>query len=76
MIAIFIILCATEYYRMSKSTTNTTFKRPLLNNYPPHLAIQRRQYGVENEAPQRIISASYESLLTDIVTYEFIRGYN
>ena len=61
---------------MSKERVNTTFKTPLLNDCTNHLALQLEQCSVKNEPQQKNVNLVYETPLTDIVTYEFVRGYN
>lgn len=61
---------------MSKDTTNTTFKTPLLNDCTNHLAFQLKQSRPKKESQQKKVNPLYETPLTDIVTDEFIRGYN
>ena len=63
---------------MSKNPkrTNTTFKTPLLNDCTNHLAFQLEQGNIGSRAQQKSVRSSYEAPLSDIVTSEFIRGYN
>ena len=60
----------------NKNRTNTTFNTPLLNDCTNHLAFQLEQCCTENESQQKSVNSSYETPVTDIVTHEFIRGYN
>ena len=61
---------------MSKDTSNTTFKTPLLNDCTNHLAFQLKQSRTKNETRQKKVDPLFETPLNDIVTHEFIRGYN
>lgn len=61
---------------MSKDTTNTTFKTSLLNDCTNHLAFQLKQSCSDEQTQRKSVSSSYEAPLTDVVTSEFIRGYN
>lgn len=70
------ILLVTEHKSMNKDTTNTTFKTPLLNDCTNHLAFQLKQSRAKKESQQNKVNSSYETPLADIVTHEFIRGYN
>lgn len=53
-----------------------TFKSRLLNDCTNHLAVQLDRLNFEKKAQQKKVSPYYESLIADIVTPEFIRGYN
>lgn len=57
----------------SKKRTNTTFKTPLLNDCTNHLAFQL-ELDREQSMSQR--GATHEAPIPDVVTYEFVRGYN
>lgn len=70
------ILLPTEHKNMSKEIINSTFKTQLLNDCTNHLALQVKQCRGESKAKQKRVNSSYEAPLTDIVTNEFIRGYN
>lgn len=59
-----------------KDTTDTTFKTPLLNDCTNHLAFQLKRCRKQNETQQAHVDLPYESPVADIVTHEFIRGYN
>ncbi|MFT6927185.1 MAG: hypothetical protein ACJAZP_002814 [Psychromonas sp.] len=61
---------------MSKKIINSTFKDQLLNDCTNHLSRQLKQCSGENKPKQQNLNRSYEAPLTDIVTDEFIRGYN
>jgi hypothetical protein len=61
---------------MSKKIINSTFKTQLLNDCTNHLSLQLKQCRGENEPKHKNVNPSYETPLTDIVTEEFIRGYN
>ena len=61
---------------MRKKRVNTTFKTPLLNDCTNHLSFQLEQNHTENESKLKSANSTYERPLTDIVTHEFIRGYN
>ncbi len=56
-----------------KKRTNTTFKTPLLNDCTNHLAVQLELDRQESLAQK---SVTHEALIPDVVTYEFVRGYN
>lgn len=62
--------------RKKKSTTNTTFKTPLLNDCTNHLAFQLQEGRTEKAHLQNNDNSYYEAPLADVVTYEFVRGYN
>jgi hypothetical protein len=70
------ILLATEHKNMSKKIINSTFKDQLLNDCTNHLSLQLKQCRGENELKHKNVNRSYETPLTDIVTDQFIRGYN
>ncbi|MFT6927561.1 MAG: hypothetical protein ACJAZP_003198 [Psychromonas sp.] len=61
---------------MSKKITNITYKDVLLNDCTNHLAVQLKQCYTKGQPQQTPVNSSYETPLTDIVTSEFIRGYN
>ena len=69
-------LLVTEYKMMSKNITSTKFKDLLINDCTNHLAVQLKQSHAKNQPQQTPVNSSYEMPLTDIVTCEFIRGYN
>jgi len=61
---------------MNKKRSFTTLKTPLLNDCTNHLTALLNQPNAKEIAQQKKISASYESPIADIVTFEFVRGYN
>ncbi len=61
---------------MNKDTSDTTFNTPLLNDCTNHLAFQLKQSRAKNKAQQKKVDPLFETPLNDIVTHEFIRGYN
>ncbi|HEY7867355.1 MAG TPA: hypothetical protein VIC51_15290 [Psychromonas sp.] len=61
---------------MSKKIINSTFKTQLLNDCTNHLSLQLKQCREGNEPKHKNVNPSYETPLADIVTEEFIRGYN
>ena len=61
---------------MSTKTTKTTFKTPLLNDCTNHLAFQLEQHLSTNQSKQKKRITTHETALPDVVTTEFIRGYN
>ena len=70
------ILLPTEHENMSKKIINSTLKTPLLNDCTNHLSLQVKHRQGYNKPKQKNVTSSYEAPLTDIVTDEFIRGYN
>ncbi|WP_354625397.1 hypothetical protein [Psychromonas sp. MME2] len=61
---------------MNKDTINTTFNTPLLNDCTNHLAFQLKQAPAGNKREPKKLTPTFETLCADIVTHEFIRGYN
>jgi len=61
---------------MSTKTTKTTFKTPLLNDCTNHLAFQLEQHLSKQQPKEKKHITSHETALADVVTPEFIRGYN
>ena len=61
---------------MHKKTNNSTFKTPLLNDCTNNSAVQFKQILAKSSVQHEKVYPSYESPLEDIVTSEFIRGYN
>lgn len=61
---------------MKKDTTNTTFKTPLLNDCTNHIAFQLKQSTIAKKNEQNNVSRLYETPITNVVTNEFIKGYN
>jgi hypothetical protein len=53
-----------------------TFKTTLLNDCTNHLAFQLEQFNTEEKVREKKFNSSHETLLTDVVTPEFILGYN
>lgn len=60
----------------NKNTTKTTCKISLVNDCTNHLAFHLKQFRRENKPQQKTVNSSYETPLDDVVTYEYIRGYN
>jgi hypothetical protein len=69
-------LLVTEQYIMTKKRVNTTFKTSLLNDCTNHLSFQLGKNNSKNESQKKHIDTTYEAPIADIVTSEFIRGYN
>lgn len=61
---------------MKKDKKNAAFNAPLLNDDANNLAIQLRQCFAKNSEQHKKIDSLFESPLEDIVTTEYIRGYN
>ncbi|MFT6984853.1 MAG: hypothetical protein ACJAT7_000654 [Psychromonas sp.] len=61
---------------MNKKRSFTTLKTPLLNDCTNHLALQVERSSTGKKTQQKKRNGSCESPIADIVTYEFIRGYN
>jgi len=70
------ILLATEHKNMSKKIISSTYKTQLLNDCTNHLSLQVKQCRGEDKPKQKKFNSSYEMPVTDVVTDEFIRGYN
>jgi hypothetical protein len=60
----------------NKNTINTTSNTPLVNDCTSHLAFHLKQFRGENKPQPKTVNSSYETPLDDVVTYEYIRGYN
>ena len=61
---------------MNKKRVNTTFKTPLLNDCTNHLSFQLNEYNSESSDIKKHNSTNHEAPINDIVTEEFVRGYN
>ena len=70
------VLIVTENMGMKKKTKNTAFKTSLLNDCTNHIAFQLDQSDLKKKDLQVNVNKSYETLVDDDVTLEYIRGYN
>ena len=61
---------------MSKKRENTTFKTSLLNDCTNHLSFQIDGNKSKKDCSKKGVNSTYETPLKDVVTPEFIRGYN
>lgn len=61
---------------MSNNKVKITLKTPLLNDCTNHLDFLLEQSSLKKQCSNQKVNALYESALTDVVTDEFIRGYN
>lgn len=61
---------------MNKNKTSIKFKTSLLNDCTNHLAFQLNNSSLKKQSSEHKVDSSYESPLSDVVTSEFVRGYN
>lgn len=61
---------------MKKHTKNTTFKTPLLNDCTNHIAFQLEEKNMAKKVVENNVSRLYETPISNVVTNEFIKGYN
>jgi len=61
---------------MNKKRVNTTFKTPLLNDCTNHLSFQLEKRHSDSSNIKKNNATNHEALVNDVVTAEFVRGYN
>ena len=61
---------------MNKKRANTTFKTPLLNDCTNHLSFQLDKCKSASSTTKKNNATNHEALINDVVTAEFVRGYN
>lgn len=63
---------------MNKKRQNTTFKTPLLNDCTNHISfhLEQSQSEAKRKKEKSSCTCTCESSIADIVTPEYIRGYN
>lgn len=61
---------------MNKKRVNTTFKTPLLNDCTNHLSFQLDKCHSNNNDAKKNNVMNHEAPINDVVTDEFVRGYN
>ncbi|WP_413699063.1 hypothetical protein ACLKMH_16135 [Psychromonas sp. KJ10-10] len=60
----------------NKIKTSITFKTSLLNDCTNHLAFQLDNSSLKKQSSEHKVDSLYESPLNEVVTTEFVRGYN
>ena len=61
---------------MDKKTKITTAKTSLLNDCTNHIAFQLKETHLDKNISQHHVEPSYETPVAEIVTKEFVKGYN
>ena len=61
---------------MSKKHTMANLHTPLLNDCTNHLAFQLEPKNTDKKSPKKHVDSLYETPVGEVVTEEFIKGYN
>jgi len=61
---------------MGKKTKITTAKTSLLNDCTNHIAFQLKETNLDKNLSQHRVEPLYETYVEEIVTEEFVKGYN
>jgi len=61
---------------MSKKHTMANLKTPLLNDCTNHIAFQLNQKETNEKSTKKNVNRFYEAPIGEVVTEDFVKGYN